>query len=218
MFLIVEDNKLLAKNINQILQLNNFDSEIVWSAEEAKKKLNNNNYNLIILDINLPGENGFEFLQKLRQTWNNTPVLILTSKNTTEDIVNGLELWADDYMSKPFDMSEFIARINSILRRQSWVKTDKIEINWYEIFPNEEKIMKGKQEIWISSLEFKLLMYFIKNKWKILNREDIYEEVWWWFEDHMFSRSVDVYISNLRKKLWQDFIKTKKGSGYYLEW
>lgn len=218
MFLIVEDNKLLAKNINQILQLNNFDSEIVWSSEEAKEKLKNNNYNLIILDINLPGENGFEFLQKLRQTWNNTPVLILTSKNTTEDIVNGLELWADDYMSKPFDMSEFIARINSILRRQSWVKTDKIEINWYEIFPNEEKIMKGKQEIWISSLEFKLLMYFIKNKWKILNREDIYEEVWWWFEDHMFSRSVDVYISNLRKKLWQDFIKTKKGSGYYLEW
>ena len=218
MFLIVEDNKLLAKNINQILQLNNFDSEIVWSSEEAKEKLKNNNYNLIILDINLPGENGFEFLQKLRQTWNNTPVLILTSKNTTEDIVNGLELWADDYMSKPFDMSEFIARINSILRRQSWVKTDKIEINWYEIFPNKEKIMKGKQEIWISSLEFKLLMYFIKNKWKILNREDIYEEVWWWFEDHMFSRSVDVYISNLRKKLWQDFIKTKKGSGYYLEW
>ena len=217
MFLIVEDNKLLAKNINQILQLNNFDSEIVWSSEEAKEKLNNNNYNLIILDINLPWENGFEFLKDLRKDWDNTPVLILTSKNTTEDIVNGLELWADDYMSKPFDMSEFIARINSILRRQSWVKTDKIEINWYEIFPNEEKIIKGKQEIWISSLEFKLLMYFIKNKWKILNREDIYEEVWWWFEDHMFSRSVDVYISNLRKKLWQDFIKTKKGSGYYLE-
>ena len=216
MFLIVEDNKLLAKNIYQILQLNNFDAEKVESSEQATEQIQINNYQLIILDINLPGKDGFEFLKELRQKWDNTPVLILTSKNTTEDIVKWLEAWADDYMNKPFDMSEFIARINSILRRQSWVKTDKIEINWYEIFPNEEKIMKGKQEIWISSLEFKLLMYFIKNKWKILNREDIYEEVWWWFEDHMFSRSVDVYISNLRKKLWQDFIKTKKGSGYYI--
>ncbi len=216
MFLIVEDNKLLAKNIYQILQLNNFDAEKVESSEQATEQIQINNYQLIILDINLPGKDGFEFLKELRQKWDNTPVLILTSKNTTEDIVKWLEAWADDYMNKPFDMSEFIARINSILRRQTWIRTEKIEINEYEILPKEEKIMKGKQEIWISSLEFKLLMYFIKNKWKILNREDIYEEVWWWFEDHMFSRSVDVYISNLRKKLWQDFIKTKKGSGYYI--
>ena len=216
MFLIVEDNKLLAKNIYQILQLNNFDAEKVESSEQATEQIQINNYQLIILDINLPGKDGFEFLKDLRKNWDNTPVLILTSKNTTEDIVKWLEAWADDYMNKPFDMSEFIARINSILRRQTWIRTEKIEINEYEILPKEEKIMKGKQEIWISSLEFKLLMYFIKNKWKILNREDIYEEVWWWFEDHMFSRSVDVYISNLRKKLWQDFIKTKKGSGYYI--
>ncbi len=216
MFLIVEDNKLLAKNIYQILQLNNFDAEKVESSEQATEQIQINNYQLIILDINLPGKDGFEFLKDLRKKWDNTPVLILTSKNTTEDIVKWLEAWADDYMNKPFDMSEFIARINSILRRQTWIRTEKIEINEYEILPKEEKIMKGKQEIWISSLEFKLLMYFIKNKWKILNREDIYEEVWWWFEDHMFSRSVDVYISNLRKKLWQDFIKTKKGSGYYI--
>jgi len=165
MFLIVEDNKLLAKNINQILQLNNFDSEIVENAEQAETKIKTNNYKLIILDINLPGKNGFEFLQELRKNWNNTPVLILTSKNTTDDIVNWLEMWADDYMSKPFDMSEFIARINNILRRQCWIKTEKIEINEYKIYPDKEKIIKWKQEIWISSLEFKLLMYFIKNKW-----------------------------------------------------
>jgi len=216
MFLIIEDNKLLAKNIFQILQLNNFNSEIVESAEQAEEKIKTNNYKLIILDINLPEKDGFEFLQDLRKKGNNIPVLILTSKNTTDDIVKGLEYGADDYMSKPFDMSEFIARINSILRRQVWVKTNKISINGFDIFPDKEKVMKWKQEIWISSLEFKLLMYFVKNKWNILNREDIYEEVWGWFEDHMFSRSVDVYISNLRKKLWQDFIKTKKWSGYYI--
>jgi len=216
MFLIIEDNKLLAKNIYQILKLNDFDSEIVESAEQAENYLKLKKYDLIVLDINLPWKNGFEFLEELRKSGNNTPIMILTSKNTTEDIVTGLEYGADDYMSKPFDMSEFIARINTILRRQTWIRTDKIIYNEYEIYPMEEKIMKWKQEIWISSLEFKLLMYFLKNKWKILNREDIYEDVWWWFEDHMFSRSVDVYISNLRKKLWQDFIKTKKWSWYYI--
>jgi len=216
MFLIVEDNKLLAKNINQILKLNDFDAEIVESAEQAENIVKEKKISLIILDINLPWKSGFEFLQELRKKWDNTPVLILTSKNTTDDIVKWLEYGADDYMSKPFDMSEFIARINSILRRHNWIKTNKIEINEYKIYPNEEKIMKWKEEIWVSSLEFKLLMYFIKNKWQILNREQIYEEVWGWFEDHMFSRSVDVYISNLRKKLWQDFIKTKKWSGYYI--
>jgi len=217
MFLIVEDNKILAKNIKNILELNWFESEIVESAEEAEKKIIKNKYDLIILDINLPWKSGIEFLKQLREKWNNIAILILTSKNTIEDKVNWLELWADDYITKPFDISEFIARIKVILRRQKWIKSEKIVINDFEIYPDEEKIFKNKAEIWVSSLEFKLLMYFIKNKWKILSRDKIYENVWWDFDNHMFSRSVDVYISNLRKKLWQDFIKTKKWSWYFIE-
>lgn len=217
MFLIVEDNKILSKNIQKILQLNNLDGEIVESAEKAEEKLENNKYDLIILDINLPWKNGFDFLKELREKWNNIPILILTSKNTIDDKVIWLEYWADDYMTKPFDMSEFIARIQAILRRHKWIKTNKINLWEFTIYPNEEKIVKWWATIQISSLEFKLLMYFLNNKWNILNREQIYEEVWWEFDNHMFSRSVDVYISNLRKKLWQDFIKTKKWSGYYIE-
>ena len=217
MFLIVEDNKILAKNIKNILELNWFESEIVESAEEAEKKIIKNKYDLIILDINLPWKTGIDFLKQLREKWNNIAILILTSKNTIEDKVNWLELWADDYITKPFDISEFIARIKVILRRQKWIKSEKIVINEFEIYPDEEKIFKNKAEIWVSSLEFKLLMYFIKNKWKILSRDKIYENVWWDFDNHMFSRSVDVYISNLRKKLWQDFIKTKKWSWYFIE-
>lgn len=217
MFLIVEDNKILSKNIQKILQLNNLDGEIVESAEKAEEKLENNKYDLIILDINLPWKNGFVFLKELREKWNNIPILILTSKNTIDDKVIWLEYWADDYMTKPFDMSEFIARIQAILRRHKWIKTNKINLWEFTIYPNEEKIVKWWATIQISSLEFKLLMYFLNNKWNILNREQIYEEVWWEFDNHMFSRSIDVYISNLRKKLWQDFIKTKKWSGYYIE-
>lgn len=217
MFLIVEDNKILSKNIQKILQLNNLDGEIVESAEKAEEKLENNKYDLTILDINLPWKNGFDFLKELREKWNNIPILILTSKNTIDDKVIWLEYWADDYMTKPFDMSEFIARIQAILRRHNWIKTNKIILWEFTIYPNEEKVIKWWATIQISSLEFKLLMYFLNNKWNILNREQIYEEVWWEFDSHMFSRSVDVYISNLRKKLWQDFIKTKKWSGYYIE-
>ena len=216
MILLVEDNELLAKNIKTILDMNNFETKIVSSAEEAERE-NLSKYDMIILDINLPWKNGFEFLKELRQKWENIPVLVLTSKNTSEDKVEWLELGADDYITKPFDIPEFIARIKAILRRNLWVKTNKITLNWFEIYPDQEKVIKDGGEIWLSSLEFKLLMYFLKNRWKILSRDELYENVWWDFSEHMFSRSVDVYVSNLRKKLWNDLIKTKKWSWYYLE-
>jgi len=216
MILIVEDNTVLSKNIKTILEMNWFNSKIVYSAEDAEKE-NLNNYSLIILDINLPWKNGFEFLKPLRNNGNNIPVLILTSKWTLEDKVEWLELWADDYITKPFDIPEFIARIKAILRRNNWIKSEKITLNWYEIYPEQEKVFKNWWEIGLSSLEFKLLMYFLKNRWKVISRDELYENVWWDFYDHMFSRSVDVYIANLRKKLWKEIIKTKKWSGYYLE-
>ena len=217
MFLIVEDNKIMSKNIKTILELNNFQADIAPDAETAKEKLKQNKYELIILDVNLPWQNWFEFLKELRANWEQIPVFVVTSKNTTDDIVEWLELWADDYISKPFDMNEFIARIKAILRRKQDNLPDKMEYKWLEIYPEQEKVIKNWHEIQLSSLEFKLLMYFLKNKWKILSRQEIYEEVWGDFYEHMFSRTVDVYISYLRKKLWSDIIKTRKWSGYFLE-
>ena len=216
MFLIVEDNELLAKNIKMILEMNQYKADIAYNATQAKEKLAKNKYNLIILDINLPDKNWFELLKEFRKN-DNTPVLILTSKNLIEDKVKWLELWADDYLTKPFDITELLARIKAILRRYSWVSNNVIKIKDLEIYPDQEKVIKNWHTIWLSSLEFKLLMYFIQNKWKILNRQEIYENVWWDFDSHMFSRTVDVYIWYLRKKLWKDLIKTKKWSGYFLE-
>ena len=216
MFLIVEDNELLAKNIKMILEMNQYKADIAYNATQAEEKLVRNKYNLIILDINLPDKNWFELLKEIREN-NSIPVLILTSKNLIEDKVKWLELWADDYLTKPFDITELLARIKAILRRYNWVSNNVIKIKDLEIYPDQEKVVKNWYEIWLSSLEFKLLMYFIKNKWKILNRQEIYENVWWDFDTHMFSRTVDVYIWYLRKKLWKDLIKTKKWSGYFLE-
>lgn len=217
MFLVVEDNKILSKNIQKVLQSNNFQSEIVSSAEEAEQKIKEKQYDLVILDINLPWKNGLEFLKQIRQKQNNIPILIVTSKTTTDDIIQWLENGADDYIWKPFNILEFIARIKAILRRHKWVKSKKIKIKDFEIYPDEEKVIKNGGQIQLSSLEFKLLMYFIKNKWKVLNRQQIYEEVRWDFDSHMFSRTVDVYIWYLRKKLDKDLIKTRKWSGYYFE-
>lgn len=216
MILIIEDNKNLSKNIRTILDMNWFKSKIVDSAENSEKD-NLSNYNLIILDVNLPWKSWFEFLKQLRNNWNNIPILILTSKWTSEDKVEWLELGADDYITKPFDIPEFIARIKAILRRNRWIKSEKIILNWFEIYPAKEQVIKNWAQIWLSSLEFKLLMYFIKNKWKIIPRDELYENVWGDFYEHMFSRTVDVCISNLRKKLWKNIIKTKKWSWYYLE-
>ncbi len=216
MFLIIEDNKLLAENIKIILEMNNYKTNVAESAEQAIEYIKSNNYNLIILDINLPWKDWFSFLKELRQNYN-IPVLILTSKNLIEDKIKWLELWADDYMTKPFDISEFIARIKAIIRRSQWIASNKIKIWEFEIYPDKEKVLKNKAEIWLSSLEFRLLMYFIKNKWKILNRQEIYENVWWDFDNHMFSRTVDVYIWYLRNKLWKEIIKTKKWSWYFLD-
>ena len=144
-------------------------------------------------------------------------MLVLTSRSQKQDVILWLEIWADDYLTKPFDMEEFIARIKAILRRTQNYLWEKIVINWYEIYPDQQKVIKDWAEIWLSALEFRLLMYFIKNRGKVLSRKQIYEDVWWDFEDYMFSRTVDVYIWYLRKKLWKDFIKTKKWVGYHVE-
>ncbi len=216
MILIIEDDKIMAKNIGLILQMNWYKSLSVPSAEEAKKLLKTSNFDLIILDINLPWKDWFEFLKEIREDGINIPVLILTSRNLKNDVIYWLEIGADDYLTKPFDLEELLARIKSILRRYKNIYWKKIVINWYEIYPDQQKVIKNWAEIWLSALEFRLLMFFIQNRWKILSRKEIYENVWGDFEDYMFSRTVDVYIWYLRKKLWKDFIKTKKWAGYYL--
>jgi DNA-binding response OmpR family regulator len=166
----------------------------------------------------LPWKNGREFLEFLRKKWNNTPIIFLTSRDTDEDIISGLELWADDYIPKPFDYEIVIARINSVLRRYS--KKTNSEIFWKYIinFDKEEIIdSETKNKIFLSNLEFKLLAFLVKNKEKVIDRATIYEEVWGNFDDFQLSRNTDIYVWYLRKKLWKDIIKTKKWSGYYID-
>ncbi|MDQ7009053.1 MAG: response regulator transcription factor [Candidatus Gracilibacteria bacterium] len=217
--LIVEDNKTISKNLSRYLGLKNIESEICESAEDAELLLNqNNNFDIILLDIGLPGINGDELLIKLRKNGNNTPVIFLTSRDTDEDIISGLELGADDYISKPFDYEILIARINSVLRRYK-KRTNSEIIGEYIINFDKEEITnkENNSKIFLSNLEFKLLAFLVKNRGKVLDRATIYEEVWGNFDDFQLSRNTDIYVGYLRKKLGADIIKTKKGSGYYVD-
>lgn len=217
MILLVEDNKKLNENIKEILS-KFYEVESVFAAEDAEEEIywKNKNFDLIILDINLSWKNWFEFLKELRGKWYLLPVLILTSKNTTEDKIEWLEIWADDYLSKPFDLWELLARINALLRRW-WVKEyEKISIWWYEFYPQEKKVMKDWWTIWLSVKEFNILYKLIKNKWKVFSKKELYEEIW--NEPYReWSRNLDMYISNIRTKILKIDIKSKKWLWYYIE-
>lgn len=214
--LITEDNETISKNLSRYLDLKNFETKVAESAEIADKYLKESDYDLILLDIWLPWISGIEFMKKIKKEWNNTPIIFLTSRDTDEDIVNWLDLWADDYVSKPFDYEILIARINSVLRRYQ-KKTNSEKIWEYIINFDKEEIKTWDKKIFLSNLEFKLLAFLVKNRWKVIDRATIYEEVWGNFDDFQLSRNTDIYVWYLRKKLWKDIIKTKKWSGYYVD-
>lgn len=216
--LIIEDNKTISKNLSRYLLLKDIHSVVASSAEEADSLLKINTFDLLLLDIWLPWMDGKEFLEQIKNRWENTPVIFLTSRDTDEDMIAGLELWADDYISKPFDYEIVIARIHSVLRR--YHKKNNAEKLWkYIINFDKEEVVNSENcnKIFLSNLEFKLLAFLLKNRGKVLDRVTLYEEVWGNFDDFQLSRNTDIYIWYLRKKLWTDSIKTKKWSGYYID-
>lgn len=216
--LLVEDNKTLGKNISRYLELKWYSLHHCESAEAAQKYITITNTDLILLDIHLPGINGDQMLKNMRESGDYTPVIFLTSKDSDDDIIAGLKLGADDYVSKPFDYEVLIARIESVLRRWNMQKIDNFKIWNYEVFLEKQQVYDNENAkyIYLSDLEFRLLKYLIENKEKVCDRRSIYESVWWDFEEYYFSRTVDVYISYLRKKLWNTLILTRKWSGYIL--
>jgi DNA-binding response OmpR family regulator len=170
------------------------------------------------LDINLPIMTWLEVCKNLREKGKEVPIIMLTSRSSKIDIIEWLNIWADDYLSKPFDYDELVARINTLTRRNLKNKSNTKIIIWeYLIDLEEVQVYKWKQKIKLSTLEFNLFKYLSQNKWKLVSRQDLYEHVWGEFVwDIMFSKTVDVYIWYLRKKLWKNIITTKKWFWYII--
>lgn len=209
MILIIEDNEILLESLKAILI--NFWYKVEWKTEI--ENIDFLKYDLILLDINLKWTSWFDLLKYFKENNINIPIIIITARSSLEDQLTWLNLWAIDYITKPFDIPSLILKIKNILSRYY---PEKININDVEIDLINQKVYKNWHEIKFSSLEFNVLKYLIKNKNRPVNAKELYDAVWGDFEDKMFSRSLDVIISKIRKKIWW-IIKTKKWSWYYIE-
>ena len=210
--LVIEDNEILSRNLVRYLSWKEIFAELSMDWKDWLQKALANFYDVIILDRNLPWMDWIEICKRLREREKDVSIIMLTSMWTNQDIVDWLEIGSDDYLVKPFEYTELLARMKALTRRKLANKSTTT-INIWDIELNLQKIEVKKwwEIIKLSHLEYELLKFLAQNKWTALSRRDIYEKVWGEFDvDFMFSKTIDVYVWYLRKKLWKDFIETKK--------
>jgi len=217
--LLVEDERKLSRIIKRYLEEEGYEVEEAFNGEDALFLLREKQYDLVILDLMLPKMDGLEVLKRFREERGGlTPVLILTAKDTVEDVVKGLDAGADDYLTKPFAFEELLARVRALLRR----KKEELELRVDDLVLDllGRKVFRAGKEIELTSKEFAVLECLMKRAGEILTREEIGSYVWG--EDYDSTTNiVDVYINHLRRKIDQDFpkklIHTVRGMGYMLK-
>lgn len=216
--LIVEDYQPLAKSLTQGLREAGYIVDVTSNGEEGLAIAEANDHDAIVLDLMLPGMDGFALLTRLRRT-KATPVLILTSRDASRDRVQALDLGADDYLVKPFDFDELLARLRAIVRRRYGSATGLITIADLEIDVAARTVRRGGQLIVLSGREYSLLEYLARRRGQVVTRSEIWEHVYD-FAAELSSNVIDVYIGYLRKKIDQDhsrkLIHTRRGMGYLL--
>ncbi len=218
--LVIEDDPAILKGLISSLEMEGYSTVSASDGEEGFKLGKTLNIDLIILDVMLPNKNGFEICSDLRKAEINTPVLMLTSKKEEIDKVLGLEIGADDYMTKPFSVRELLARIKAILRRNTELtkSIDEIIFGSVQIDFKKLEAYKNHQPIKLSSLEFKILKYLIEKEGEVISRDKLLDEVWG-YETFPTTRTVDNYILSIRKKIEDNpaepvHILTMHKSGY----
>ena len=211
--LLVEDNNTITKGLMYNLEQNEYEVKNTMTVEETEKILETEKFDLIILDISLPDGNGFDLYKTIKEKYN-TSTIFLTAKDEENDVVKGLELGAEDYITKPFSTRELLARINKIL-----VRNNKKIIKIKDIACDLDKmcIYKNGEEINFSSLELKILVLLFSNLNKVITREYILEKIWDWTGNDVYDNTVTVYMKRIRKKLETDIITTVKGVGYRID-
>lgn len=215
--LIIEDEKALSESIVTYLKVQDYICEIAIDFNTAIEKTELFEYDCILLDITLPGGNGLNILKALRENNKADGVLIISAKNSIDDKVEGLVLGADDYLSKPFHLSELSARIAAIIRRKKFGGNKVIQFNEISIDTQAKTASVNKNNLELTKKEYELLLYFVSNKWRVISKNAIAEHLW---GDEMEGNLDFIYthIKNLRKKLLEagsaDYIKSVYGMGY----
>lgn len=220
--LIIEDEVKTAQTLKQGLEENHFEVELAFDGIAGLMLAARSSFDLIITDVIMPGLNGFDVCKSLRNQGINTPVIILSALGMTTDKLTGFDAGTDDYLVKPFEFEELLARVNSLLKRAMNVLNsgNKLSVADLLIDLDTKEVIRAGRQINLTAKEFALLEYFIRNKGKVISRVDIAEKVW----DINFDTGtnvIDVYVNYLRKKIDKDFgrklIHTRVGMGYILK-
>ena len=212
--LLVEDNETLAKGLVYSLEQNKYNVIHTLNVKDTINYLIDEKPDLIILDISLPDGDGFDLYNR-EISKRKIATIFLTAKDDEDDIVKGLELGADDYITKPFSTMELIARINRIILKENQNLIIKIKDIEFDI--DKMVVLKNSKEVSLTSLELKILNLLFTNLNKVVKREDIIEKVWEWTGNDINNNTVTVYLKRIREKLDSDIIKTIKGIGYRVD-
>ena len=217
--LLVEDEEGVANFIKKGLVEEHYAVDLAVDGEEGRALVLANQYDLIILDIMIPGMNGIELCKEIRQKKIQTPVLMLTAKDSVKDKVAGLDSGADDYLTKPFSFEEFIARIRALLRRR---QDALVELRHKDLRIDvlSHRVFAGENEVVLRPKEYAIFVYLVRNQGRVLSRTQIIENVWG-YDFNPNTNIVDVHIKSLREKIGEfvspDFIRSVRGTGYMVE-
>jgi DNA-binding response OmpR family regulator len=219
--LVVEDEKKIADSLKKGLEQEAYAVDVAYDGEYGYDLASTEDYDLIVLDLMLPGMDGMTLCKKLREEGKSTPVLMLTAKGELEDKVEGLNIGADDYLVKPFAFAELLARIKALARRPKKSLSSVLKVGDLSLDTNSYKVTRAGKEVMLSKKEFALLAYLLKNKGRVLTKEQIINNVWN-FDADILPNTVEVYIGYLRDKIDRPFkepplIKTVRGFGYKVE-
>lgn len=214
--LIVEDDLLLQQGLAQALNIEGYAQDCVSTAAQADQFITHGEYGLVILDLGLPDKDGVSLLAQWRRRHINTPVLVLTARDTIEDRVAGLDAGADDYLVKPFALVELQARVRALIRRHQGHSDNLLVLDDLTLNLGSQQVMLDKQAVEITPKEFALLSRLIMRVGQTVHRETLQQDIYSW-QDDPGSNTLEVHIHNLRRKLGKDRIKTVRGVGYRLE-
>ena len=218
--LMIEDDSTIAFGVKYALEQEGIKIDISKDLESGRFNVNENNYDLILLDVMLPDGNGYDFCKEIRKI-NNTPIIFLTACDDEVNVVMGLDLGGDDYITKPFRVRELISRIKAVMRRNKGEDKSKKVLKYGDlsIHTLEARVFKGSEEVFLTSVEYKLLLILIQNENIILSRNQILEKLWDVTYDFINDNTLTVYIKRLREKIEDDstnpkHIITIRGMGY----
>ncbi len=219
--LVVEDEHKIANAIRDGLEQESFAVDVAYDGEEGLNTALYGEYDLLILDIMLPGKTGLEICETLRQESHHTPILMLTAKDQPRDVVRGLDSGADDYLVKPFSFEVLLARIRALLRRPHDTVGDILQVGDLSINTQTKEVMRDSTAITLSSKEYALLEYLMRNSGKVLSKQNIMTHVWD-FDADILPNNVEVFMAYLRAKVDKPFdspalLKTVRGFGYKIE-